>query len=104
MVAYTATRWGQLPDPKKTPPGETTPRGSDCYRFALSHPAVDVVLCGPKNAEELEEGMAALDRGPMNDDELAWMKRVGAHVSGKSAGKAVANAVNLADRIGGTRV
>jgi aryl-alcohol dehydrogenase-like predicted oxidoreductase len=80
VVAYTATRWGQLPNPKRTPPGEPTPRGSDCYRFCLSHPSVDVVLCGPRDAAELDEAMSALDRGPMSADELAWMKRVGGHV------------------------
>jgi aryl-alcohol dehydrogenase-like predicted oxidoreductase len=80
VVAYTATRWGWLMNPDFTPEGEATPRASDCYRFALSHPAVDVVLTGPKNAVELDEAMAALDRGPMSEDELAWMKRVGSHV------------------------
>lgn len=85
IVAYTATRWGQLPDPRRTPAGVPTPRGSDCYRFCLSHGAVDVVLCGPRDAAELDEAMAALDRGPMSADELAWMKRVGTHVSGKSS-------------------
>ena len=84
VVAYTATRWGQLLDPKRTPPGEPTPRGGDCYRFCLSHPSVDVVLCGPRNAGELDEAIAALDRGPMSADELAWMKRVGAHVKSRS--------------------
>ena len=80
VVAYTATRWGWLMNPDFTPAGEATPRASDCYRFALSHPSVDVVLTGPKNAAELDEAMAALDRGPMGEDEIAWMKRVGAHV------------------------
>jgi aryl-alcohol dehydrogenase-like predicted oxidoreductase len=83
VVAYTATRWGQLPNPKLTPKGEATPRGSDCYRFALTNPSVDLVLCGPKDAAELDEALAALDRGPMSADELAWMKRVGAAVRKK---------------------
>jgi aryl-alcohol dehydrogenase-like predicted oxidoreductase len=80
IVAYTATRWGQLPSPRYTPRGEATPRGSDCYRFALTHSSVDLVLCGPKNGAELDEALAALDRGPMSTDELAWMKRVGAAI------------------------
>jgi aryl-alcohol dehydrogenase-like predicted oxidoreductase len=80
VIAYTATRWGQLPDPRCTPPGERTPRGSDCYRFALSHPSVDLCLAGPKDAAELDDAMAALDRGPMSADELAWMRRVGAAI------------------------
>ena len=40
IVAYTATRWGHLLDPSKMPPNESPPRARDCYRFALSHPAV----------------------------------------------------------------
>lgn len=77
VVAYTATRWGGLLNPSLVPRDEPPPRGSDCYRFALTHPDVDVVLCGPKDRSELDEALAALDRGPMTPDELAWMKRVG---------------------------
>ncbi len=80
VVSYTATRWGALLDEKLMPEGEKRPRAADCYRFVLSNPNVDVALCGPKNGAELDEAMAALDLGPMNADELAWMKRVGAHV------------------------
>lgn len=84
VVAYTATRWGQLPDPSLTPAGEPTPRASDCYRFALSHASVDLCLAGPRDGAELDEALAALDRGPMDADELAWMKRVGRAIrSGK---------------------
>ncbi len=49
IVAYTATRWGHLLDPKKMPEGELPPPARDCYRFALSHPAANLVLCGPAN-------------------------------------------------------
>src|SRR5678816_75154 len=80
IVAFTATRWGSLVDPRAVPEGEPRPRGSDCYRFALSHPDVDMTLCGPKNRAELSEALLALDRGPMSDDELAWMRRVGKSV------------------------
>jgi aryl-alcohol dehydrogenase-like predicted oxidoreductase len=85
VVAYTATRWGGLVDAAKMPPGEPTPRASDCYRFALSHPCVDVVWSGARDASELHEALAALERGPLSRDELAWMKRVGAHVRANAA-------------------
>jgi aryl-alcohol dehydrogenase-like predicted oxidoreductase len=85
VVAYTATRWAGLLDPKKMPPGERTPRASDCYRFALSHPAVDAVWCGARDAAEIDEALLALERGPLSDEELAWMKRVGAHVRANAA-------------------
>ncbi len=77
VVAYTATRWGALLDPRLTPDGEPTPTATDCYRFALSNPSVDVCLCGPRDGAELDGALAALDRGVMDDGELAWMRRVG---------------------------
>jgi aryl-alcohol dehydrogenase-like predicted oxidoreductase len=80
VVGYTATRWGSLLDPKLIPKGEPAPKPSDCYRFVLSNPNVDVCLAGPKDGEELDGALEALDRGPMDADELAWMKRVGAAV------------------------
>ena len=82
VLAFTATRWGSLINPKLVPPGEPTPRASDCYRFALSNPHVHATLAGPKNGQELDEAMAALDRGPLSDDEMAWMRRVGQAVRG----------------------
>jgi len=78
VISYTATSWGRIVDPEKTPPGEKTPRASDCYRFALTRPEVDVCLSGPRDMEQLDEALAALDRGPMDADQIAWMKRVGA--------------------------
>jgi aryl-alcohol dehydrogenase-like predicted oxidoreductase len=101
VVSYTATRWGALLDPSLTPAGEPTPRASDCYRFALTHPSVDVCLSAPKNGEQLDEAFAALDRGPMTEEELAWMKRVGA---GVRSAKMLASGnvpVTLLDRIFG---
>ncbi len=83
VVSYTATRWGSLLDKRNTPVGDKTPQASDCYRFALTNPHVDVVLTGPKNGAELDEAMSALDRGPMTEEELAWMKRVGQAIRAK---------------------
>ncbi len=80
VLAYTATRWGTLLREGAAPPGEAQPRGADCYRFVLSHPAVTTCLAGPKDAAELDGVLEALERGPMREDELAWMRRVGAHV------------------------
>jgi aryl-alcohol dehydrogenase-like predicted oxidoreductase len=89
VLAFTATRWGSLLNPALVPPGEATPRASDCYRFALSAPHVDTVITGPKNGAELDEALAAMARGPMTDDELAWMKRVGAVVRNTASNRAV---------------
>ena len=89
VLAFTATRWGALVNPRLVPAGEAVPRASDCYRFVLSHPAVHATLCGPKDDAELDEAMAALDRGPMDEDELAWMRRVGAHVRANASERAL---------------
>ncbi len=77
IVSYTATRWGQLLNPKKMPPGDSVPAPSDCYRFVLSNPAVDVCLCGPRNIEEMQAALPALELGPLGDEDLERMKRIG---------------------------
>src|SRR4030042_4387038 len=80
LVTYTATRWGDLLNPRKMPPGESPLRGSDCYRFAMSHPTVDVCVTGPKNREQMREALKALDLGPLSEEELARTRRIGDHV------------------------
>ena len=83
MVAYTATSWGQLVDPRKLPAGERVPAAADSYRFVLTRSEVDVCMSGPKNAEQMNAALEALRRGPMDEEELAWMRRVGtAHGGG----------------------
>jgi aryl-alcohol dehydrogenase-like predicted oxidoreductase len=81
VVAYTATRWRKL---LKRPRGWTgkVPSAADCYRFCLSHPAVDIVLCGPKNETQLNENLAGLAQGPLDADEMAWMREFGHVVHG----------------------
>jgi len=83
IVAYTATRWGHLLDPRKMPPGEAPPPARDCYRFALSHPAVSLVLCGPSDREQMQEALRALDAGPLDPEERARLCRIGDHVYGR---------------------
>jgi len=83
ILAYTATRWGHLCDPAKMPAGEPPPPARDCYRFALSHPDVDVVLCGPRNREEMQEALRALDAGPLSPEESKRMHRIGDHIYGR---------------------
>jgi len=99
VVAYTATRWGALLDRNMVPSGERLPRAADCYRFALSDPHVDLCLAGPKNAEELEDALIALDRGPLDADELAWMRRVGEAVHRASPARSVRSPGNLLEQL-----
>jgi aryl-alcohol dehydrogenase-like predicted oxidoreductase len=54
----------------------------DCYRFCLSSPHVDVVLCGPQNGAQLRENLEALERGPLGDDEMEWIRDFGRAVHG----------------------
>ena len=52
----------------------------DCYRFALSKPAVDVCLTGPASAAEMAANLRTLELGPMSAEELNWMRSVGDRV------------------------
>lgn len=85
VVTYTTTRWGHLCDPSRTPPGERTPDGTDCIRFVLTGGHVDTAISGPSRPEHVEQATRALELGPMNDEELAWMRRVGDHIYGRDA-------------------
>jgi len=82
VICYTATRWGTL---LRGAPGEPTPTASDCYRFCLSQPQVDICLSGPKNRHEMEDTLRVLDSSPMTSDELSWMRRIGTAVYQKQA-------------------
>jgi predicted aldo/keto reductase-like oxidoreductase len=83
ILTYTTTRWGHLCDPAKMPPGESVPPARDCYRFALSNPDVQMVLCGPKNREQMQEALAALEAGPLTPAEMERMHRIGDHIYGR---------------------
>lgn len=85
MVAYTATRWKHLLDPDKMPPGEKPLSARDCYRYSLSHSAVDMVLCGPASTEQMREAILALERGPLEADERARIERIGAYLYARYA-------------------
>lgn len=62
VLAFTTTRWNRLQsDPA---PGATTtdslPTTSDCIKFALQHPAIELVLHSARDEEELDEAMLPL--------------------------------------------
>lgn len=78
VIAYTATRWGRLlVRPRGWPAEEPVATAGQCYRFVLSSPAVDVVLTAPRNEDELRENIHEALRGPLDEDELAFMRRFG---------------------------
>jgi len=83
MATYTATRWGDLLDASKMPPGEQPVSARDCYRYTLSHPSVDMVICGPANAEQMNEAISALEAGPLQSEERERIERIGAFIYGQ---------------------
>jgi len=85
VVTFTATRWGRLLDPRRMPQGESPPTAADCYRFVLCHPSVNVCMTGPRTVDEMRQNLAVLDAGPMDEQELARMRRIGdfVHKGGK---------------------
>ncbi len=82
-VSFTATRWKQLLKQKRIPENETAPTAIECYRFVLSNPAVDVCMMGARNREEMKQNLAVLDQGPMTDEELQRMRKIGDYVHAK---------------------
>lgn len=80
IVSYTATRWGQLLNPKKVPRGEKPLSASDCYRFVLSNPTVDVCMCGPRDRNQMQEALQSLELGPLSEDELVRIRKIGDYV------------------------
>lgn len=81
VVAYTATCWRKL---LRAPKGWTgpVPTAGDCYRFCLTSPHVDVVLCAPASRAELEANLRAVERGPLSDEERSAMLAFGKVVHG----------------------
>ena len=81
VVSYTATRWTKLlRRPRSWPEGEPVATPGQCYRFVLSNPNVNVVLTSPSNERQFENNLAEVRRGPLPNDEMAFMRRFGACV------------------------
>jgi aryl-alcohol dehydrogenase-like predicted oxidoreductase len=81
LVDYTATSWRKL---LAAPKGwkESVATAGDCYRFCLSNPHVDVVLQMPKNVEQMRENLRAVEKGPLSEAEMTWMRNSGTAVHG----------------------
>lgn len=92
IYTYTTTSWGQLLNPKRMPPGEPPMTSTDCYRFALSNPNVNMCLCGPKTGEEMDLALKTLDSPATSDEEMARFRRIGAYVHSRGKVAEPANA------------
>ena len=74
VVAFTCTRWGSLlkghPNWQQKPP-----LAADCYRMALTHPAVRLALTAPKTRQQLLENLSVLHSPQLSQQELThWQK------------------------------
>jgi aryl-alcohol dehydrogenase-like predicted oxidoreductase len=84
IVAFTATRRMSLVRSHKIPAHEKRPTAGDCYRFVLTNPHVDVVITAPSKAAQLQENLIEINKGPMSETEVAWMRRIGDYVYGRN--------------------
>jgi aryl-alcohol dehydrogenase-like predicted oxidoreductase len=80
IVSFTATCWRKLLNQKKMPPGETALSAVDCYRFVLSNPKVDVCMMGARTGEQMRENLKTLESGPLTDEELSRIKKIGNYI------------------------
>jgi hypothetical protein len=55
------------------PSGYWCPDACDYYRFVLSRPEIDGVLCAPQSPEELRGLVRSMDRGPVSREEEEYM-------------------------------
>jgi predicted aldo/keto reductase-like oxidoreductase len=84
IVSYTATRWGRLLQRA----GDLGPMtGPECYRFALSHPSVDVALCGAETWDELAADVAGVQEGPLEGARLGEIRAFGDAVRSAATAK-----------------
>ena len=83
VVAYNATRWRYLlRRPRGYPPEGRIPTAGECYRFVLTDPHVHAVLTAPRNEAQLEENLAAMEKGPLSAEDMAFMRTFGDIVHG----------------------
>lgn len=81
LVAFTATRWGSLMEGHASWDGDP-PTAADCYRYALTQPAVELVLASPLAVAELRQDLEAMHRSPMSTAERHRWERYGDLVYG----------------------
>jgi predicted aldo/keto reductase-like oxidoreductase len=83
VVSFTATDWRKLLGKRKLPPGERPLTAAECYRFVLSHPAVDVCMMGAKTLDQMRENLTVLEQGALTEEEMERVRMIGKLVYGK---------------------
>lgn len=69
--------------PPSLPPGRFVPTVPHLYRYCLDNPNVDVVLAGPSNRAQLEQGLSALDMPPHDERMTSYLRKYGDLHAGK---------------------
>jgi len=78
IIGFNATKHKSLlRKPKGWKVDKPVPTAGDCYRFVLSNPSIDIVLAGPRSKEQIDEAIAAVEKGPHSEEELKWMREFG---------------------------
>ena len=77
IVAFTATSWRQLIESQEDAARRTSANGHRLLPLRAFESGVDVCMTGPANAAQAGEALRAAELGPMSEEELAWMRRVG---------------------------
>ena len=85
IVTFTATRWGTLLEPHADWPG-SPPTATDCYRYCLAEPAVQVVLTAPRSLAELEQNLTVPELPLMSKQQRRQWERFGDLVYGAGQG------------------
>lgn len=81
ILAYLPASMRYLNDCKQVATDEPIPTWEDCYRFALTPPDIGVCVSSAARPEQLDRALTALERGPMTEEEVAWMLRMAAAVA-----------------------
>jgi hypothetical protein len=85
LFNFKSTRgWFSEPEYEKHKlgPDYWRPAITDYYRFALSQPALDGILCSLPSVEAVAELEEALARGPLDDDDCRYLLQLGKLVRG----------------------
>lgn len=77
IIDYTATRWGRLLQPVPEAGYEEGLSAPECYRFGLSHPAVDTVLCAARSGDEIRENVQGVLAGPLPSERMQEVRAFG---------------------------
>lgn len=80
IVVFTSTDHAKLLKPRNMPQGEQVPAAHDCYRFVLANPSVHVCMAGPRSTDDVRELIAGLEKGPLTENEMDRMRRIGDHI------------------------